>query len=94
MNFCCDRFMSHFAVNAYDKDGKVLVERFPSIKIVKPESTSGEKIIKPYRYLFVCGPINEKSPFINMAYRPFCGTSLFKFYADDNYLHEQSVHFF
>lgn len=93
MEFCCDRFKSYYEDNSTNV-GQVLIERFPSIKIVKLPSVTGEKIDNPYRYLFVCGLIKDKPPLINMAHCPFCGTNLFKFYNKDAYINEDSDHFF
>ena len=85
MKYCCDRFKSYHEDNSLIIDGKVVVERYPTIKIVKLKD---ESTMWPFRYLFVLGLVKKRPPVISMAYCPFCGTELFNFYNSDQYLNE------
>lgn len=86
MKFCCDRFKMHY--------------EFPrnhglNIRIVKytPEELIDTKNL--YRFYIAIG-YNESQKqvaHLNIAYCPFCGTSLFRFYKNDEYINESPGYF-
>lgn len=94
--FCCEHFKSRYEDGGIIKDheGNPIKEIFPNIKIIKIKSDNYNKGRNLYRYLFVCGLLKDKPPIINMAYCPFCGTHLFKFYTKDEYINGNEKDFF
>jgi hypothetical protein len=94
MTFCCNKFQSYYEDNSLARDGQVVIERFPSIKIVKLGANNNGTIDKPYRFLIISGLVNDRPPYINIAYCPFCGANLFNFYKSDIYINEKGDAFF
>lgn len=90
MRHCCEKFSGYYEDNSETDGGEVILERYPSIKIVKAPYDNEN----PYRYLFVLGLLRDRPPIINMAYCPFCGTYLFSFYKEDVYVNGSSDQFF
>jgi hypothetical protein len=85
MKFCCERFQTYYE----DPPDRLI---YPAIKIVK--ISTDDKW--PLRFFFLCGFVKDKPPSINMAYCPFCGNNLFKFYKSEAYINakESDVHGF
>ena len=90
MKFCCDKFKRDYDLGKIYDGEKLIKELYPNIRIVKTQPhkfSQGENLL---RFLFVCGFTKDNPPVINMKYCPFCGTHLFDFYKEDNYVNEDS----
>lgn len=86
MKYCCDRFKMHY--------------EFPrthglNIRIIKYSEDELLDTKNQYRF-YIANSYHEGQenvPHMNIAYCPFCGTSLFKFYKKDEYVNEKPGHF-
>ena len=82
MDFCCERFQTY-----YERDRT----SGPNVRIVKysPQDLIDTKFL--YRFYIAYDYTGKENlvPNMNIAYCPFCGTHLFKFYRDDQYVNEQ-----
>jgi hypothetical protein len=95
MKFCCARFESYHQDSGKIDAGSFKRETYPNIKIVKLSPNDHNQGKNLYRYLLVCGFMEQAPPsFVNMKYCPFCGTDLFKFYRSDEYVNNERVDFF
>jgi len=86
MKYCCERFKSAHNMPSYYG---------MNIRIVKylPEELVDKKNL--YRYYITRGydETEKQIASFNVAYCPFCGTSLFKYYKSDEYVNEKSGRF-
>jgi hypothetical protein len=82
MDFCCDKFKSFYErPNYYGLN----------IRIVK--YPKNELLDKNHQYRFYISEGytegQENVVFLNIAYCPFCGENLFKYYNKDNYINQE-----
>lgn len=81
MKYCCDKFKQNLSL-----DSMIGL----NIRVVK--FNEEDLIDKKNRYRFFITPgykLGDRDvPTYNIAYCPFCGTNLFKFYANDKYVNE------
>lgn len=86
MNYCCERFESAYKMpNHYGLNIRV-------VKYKKEELLDKDNL---YRYYITPGYLetDTKVPCFNIAFCPFCGSSLFNFYVSDIYVNEISGKF-
>jgi hypothetical protein len=82
MKFCCERFQN------YHERPRT---RGPNIRIIKydPLDLVDNRYLYRYYISYDYEQTQKLVPNMNIAYCPFCGTSLFQFYNSDNYVNEQ-----
>jgi hypothetical protein len=91
--FCCTKFQSYYE-NGIIVEKNLSRELYPNIKIIKLERIDLESKNVPYRYLFICGFLESKPPFLNIAFCPFCGQKLSIFYDKDEYVNDSENNVF
>jgi len=84
--YCCERFESYVEDSLEVLEGQIVAEHFPSIKIVKGVADKFNNGKNLYSFLIICGFIKDNPPTIVIAFCPFCGKNLFKYYKDDKYV--------
>jgi hypothetical protein len=94
MKFCCEQFEANYLINAPTETGENSREVFPNIRIVKIREDQFHQGSNPLRFLYVCGFLADKPPFINMKYCPYCGTNLNFFYRSEQYVNQDGEMFF
>lgn len=85
-NFCCDKFKNRLELPR---------EEGLNIRIIKFEPKELLDREKPYRFFITPGyNLRDRNvPTFNIAYCPFCGQNLFKFYTQDGYVNEVNTDF-
>lgn len=93
--FCCERFEEYYNGGVVFEDGKMSSLHYPSICIIKPKSNNVVKSNYQYRFLIVCGFLEQpiKPVSIYISHCPFCGTHLYEFYKADEYVNEKEETF-